>query len=135
MLEASKPNTPVLVFIHGGGYVSGDGNPQLYGPDWILDFEVILFTLNYRLGALGSLTTVDKELPANLGLREQRLALQWLQRNIGAFGVDPIRVTMVEESVGSMSIMFHVLHSLQVYSSLDLLLFRCVSHLLQRKCN
>ena len=128
VLESGKPNTPVMVFIHGGGYVFGDGTPQLYGPDWILDFGVILVTLNYRLGALGFLSTGDKELPANLGLWDQRLALQWVQQNIAAFGGDPGRVTIAGESAGSMSVMFHVLSSqstglFQVCSSFSLVLF------------
>ena len=129
-------NTPVMVWIHGGGFVFGDGTPEFYGPEWLLDFGVIMVTINYRLGALGFLSTGDQvgmegllktlpishleysssfppsavqELPGNLGLWDQRLALLWVQSNIGAFGGDPARVTIAGESAGSMSVLYHVL--------------------------
>ena len=60
MMDAETPDTPVLVFIHGGGFVFGDGTSEIYGPEWILDFGVILVTINYRLGALGFLSTGDQ---------------------------------------------------------------------------
>ena len=56
----SKGGTPVMVWIHGGGFVFGDGSPEFYGPEWLLDFGVIMVSINYRLGALGFLSTGDQ---------------------------------------------------------------------------
>ena len=55
-----KRSTPVMVWIHGGGFVFGDGTPEFYGPEWLLDFGVIMVSINYRLGALGFLSTGDE---------------------------------------------------------------------------
>ena len=57
---------PVMVFIHGGAFTQGDGNPDVIGPGWLLDYGVILVTINYRLGPLGFLTTGNDAIPANL---------------------------------------------------------------------
>ncbi len=59
----------------------------------------MLVTINYRLGPLGFLTTVDDVLPANLGMWDQRTALQWVQKNIRAFGGDPDKVGGVSTTV------------------------------------
>jgi len=109
VLRANNSSTPVLVFIHGGGFLFGDGTSKIFGPEWLLDFGIILVTINYRLGPLGFLSTGDQVLPANLGLWDQRLALQWIQHNIATFGGDPARVTIAGESAGSMSVMNHVI--------------------------
>ena len=84
---------PVMFWIHGGGYTTGDGSDQLYGPEYILDEDVILVTVQYRLGALGSLNLEDENAAGNQALWDQRLALQWVQRNIGSFGGDYEMVT------------------------------------------
>ena len=72
---------PVLVFLHGGNFDSGSGN--YYGPQALVDQNVVVVTLNYRLGVLGFASTQDDALPGNLGLRDQLLALQWVRDNIG----------------------------------------------------
>ena len=71
---------------------TGSGRTDIYGPHWFLDYGVVLVTVNYRLGALGFLSTGDDELPGNLGLWDQRLALVWVQENIGHFGGDRDKV-------------------------------------------
>ena len=58
---------PVLVWIHGGGFFAGSGSPEYVGPDHILDHDLILVTINYRLGPLGFLTLENEEMPGNLG--------------------------------------------------------------------
>ena len=98
----------VLVWLHGGSFSRGSASPQSYGPERFLDRDLVVVTLNYRLGALGFLTTEDAAAPPNLGLRDQQLALTWVQANIRAFGGDPQRVTLCGEAAGGSSVLAHV---------------------------
>lgn len=95
---------PVMVYIHGGTYVIGNGGKLLYGPDFLVKHGVILVTFNYRLGALGFLCLGIKEAPGNAGLKDQIAALRWVKKNIAAFGGDPDNVTVFGLSAGATSI-------------------------------
>ncbi|XP_049799122.1 juvenile hormone esterase-like [Schistocerca nitens] len=92
---------PVMVWIHGGGYSRGSGNTDAYGPDYLLQHGVLLVTFNYRLGALGFMTTGDSVVPGNMGLKDMVMALRWVRENIANFGGDPHNVTIFGESAGS----------------------------------
>ncbi len=94
---------PVLVFIHGGGNALGTATDPLYDGSSLSDAgDQVVVTINYRIGALGWLT--HPELPdANLGLRDQVAALQWVAANAAAFGGDPDRVTVFGESGGAVN--------------------------------
>ncbi|XP_001237725.3 juvenile hormone esterase [Anopheles gambiae] len=106
---------PVMVFIHGGGYFFGSADPQLYGPERILATkQVILVTLQYRLGVLGFLSTGDAHATGNYGMLDQVLALRWVNRHIGAFGGDPHSVTLFGESAGGASVQLHMMSPLSV---------------------
>jgi len=94
----------VMVWIHGGGFVFGSGNSNLYGPGKILDHDVILVTINYRLGPFGFLSMGDEDTPGNYGMWDQVEALRWVKNNIRAFGGDPERVTIFGESAGGISV-------------------------------
>ncbi|XP_027220673.2 juvenile hormone esterase [Penaeus vannamei] len=99
-----KPNSerarlPVMVFIHGGGYFSGGA--QEYNPHVLLNHEVVLVVIQYRLGMFGFLSTEDDVAPGNQGLKDQVLALRWVQDNIHHFGGDPLEVTLFGESAGA----------------------------------
>lgn len=107
---------PVLLWIHGGGFYQGSGSDDLYdGASLARSTRAIVVTLNYRLGALGflshpALTTATaprRALPA-VGLLDQRAAMQWVQRNIAAFGGDPASVVLDGESAGAWSICSHL---------------------------
>lgn len=100
---------PVMFFIHGGLFSSGDGGQTLYGPDFLLDEDVILVSGNYRLGALGFLSTFTGEFSGNFGLKDQSMMLQWIQRNIAQFGGDPQRVTIFGQGVGAASVGYHMM--------------------------
>ncbi|XP_062127648.1 uncharacterized protein LOC133840012 [Drosophila sulfurigaster albostrigata] len=105
-----QQNLPVMVYIHGGGFFSGSAGPAITGPEYFMDTEeVILVTMAYRLGALGFLSTEDAIIPGNFGLKDQQLALRWVQRNIKAFGGDPRRVTIFGQSAGGLSTHMHML--------------------------
>jgi para-nitrobenzyl esterase len=105
---------PVLVWIHGGGFKSG-GSSNYQGDGIFLHrHDAVLVTVNYRLGALGFLggstvakSTVDGS-SGNFGLQDTRLALKWVQRNIGSFGGDPQRVTIFGESAGASLVATHL---------------------------
>lgn len=93
---------PVLVWIHGGAFVNGSGIVPVYDGSAFARDGVVCVTINYRLGAEGFLHTGDGA--ANLGLRDQIAALEWVRANIAAFGGDPNRVTIAGESAGGMSV-------------------------------
>jgi para-nitrobenzyl esterase len=98
---------PVMVWIHGGALVVGESDD--YDPTRIVKRgDVVVVTINYRLGLFGFFaeTALDAEhhLLANYGLMDQQFALQWVQRNIAAFGGDPTRVTIFGESAGGLSV-------------------------------
>ncbi|KAH8261006.1 hypothetical protein KR044_002119 [Drosophila immigrans] len=109
--EHRQPHSlPVMVYIHGGGFFSGSAGPAITGPEYFMDTgEVILVTMAYRLGALGFLSTEDAAIPGNFGLKDQQLALRWVQRNIKAFGGDPRRVTIFGQSAGGLATHMHML--------------------------
>lgn len=95
-----------MVWFHGGGFFWGNGNPSFLGPNFLPSKDVILVSMNYRLGILGFLTTGDSSSPGNYGLKDQVLGLKWIQRNIRNFGGDPNRVTIFGESSGAASVLF-----------------------------
>ncbi|CAG9949379.1 unnamed protein product, partial [Clonostachys rosea f. rosea IK726] len=106
---------PVLFWIYGGGFATGSSVPYDYSTliqeSVTLGQPIIVVRVNYRVGAFGFLP--GKELQndggTNLGLRDQRLALEWVSENIAAFGGDPDKVTIWGESAGSISVMYHAL--------------------------
>ncbi|XP_075972494.1 esterase B1-like [Anticarsia gemmatalis] len=99
---------PVLFFIHGGGFKSGSGNVDSFGPDFFMRKSIVLVTINYRLDALGFLSLGTEEVPGNAGLKDQVLALKWVQQNIKYFGGDPTKVTIMGQSAGGASVGFHL---------------------------
>lgn len=104
MEDASKP-IPVIFWIHGGGFVVGDG--YSYGAEYFMETEdVILVSINYRLGVFGfiSMDAEDDAFTSNNGLRDIVMALKWIQGNIAAFKGDPEKVTIAGNSAGSVSI-------------------------------
>lgn len=108
--EDAEPDSklPVLFYIHGGGFTGGCGHELHYNtPVWPSQ-GVIAVTMHYRLGPLGFLCLPELEEEAghtgNYGLFDQLAALQWVQKNITAFGGDPQNVTVLGQSAGAMSI-------------------------------
>lgn len=97
---------PVMVWVHGGAYVFGSGSQPLYdGAATVAGGDVVLVTVNYRLGALGflDLSSFNRDglqFDSNVALRDVIFALQWVRDNIAAFGGDPDRVTLYGESAG-----------------------------------
>ncbi|GAB6023500.1 hypothetical protein CHUAL_008278 [Chamberlinius hualienensis] len=100
-----KNNGPmaVMVWLPGEGFDYGFAN-QYDGSRLAVNGQVIVVTVNYRLSVFGFLSTGDNVAPGNLGIRDQIMALKWLQRNIGQLGGDPQRVTLFGRLTGSISI-------------------------------
>jgi para-nitrobenzyl esterase len=104
---------PVMVFFHGGAFVFGEGSDYDASP-LAMQGNVIVVTINYRLGILGYLadTALDAQsatgASGNFGLADQQFALQWVQQNISAFGGDPEKVTIFGESAGGFSVCANV---------------------------
>ncbi|KAJ9593458.1 hypothetical protein L9F63_014987, partial [Diploptera punctata] len=103
---------PVMVWIHGGEFLYGTGNRIAFEPDYLIEEDVIIVTLNYRLGILGFLSLQDDVVPGNNGLKDQLLALQWVKKNMINFGGDPNQVTIFGESAGAASVHYHLLSPL-----------------------
>ncbi|KFY66364.1 hypothetical protein V496_02088 [Pseudogymnoascus sp. VKM F-4515 (FW-2607)] len=116
---------PVLIYIHGGGWIFGDGNSEYDGNFLVheslnLQKPFIFVTVNYRLGYLGFLHSRELRAEAernnenycpNLGLHDQRLALQWVRDNIHFFGGDTSNVTVAGQSAGAWSALSHTVTS------------------------
>ncbi len=110
--SADQRRRPVMVWLHGGGFILGSGSTLIYdGSRLAKRGDLVIVTINYRLGALGYLNWRSlapgsgASLPdANLGLRDQIAALEWVRDNIECLGGDPENVTLFGESAGAMSV-------------------------------
>ncbi|XP_015374788.1 PREDICTED: esterase FE4-like isoform X2 [Diuraphis noxia] len=94
----------VMIFIHGGAFNFGCGSVNEHSPDYLLDENVIVVMLNYRLNVLGFLNLDIDECPGNMGLKDQLFAIKWIKANIAAFGGDADNITIFGESAGSASV-------------------------------
>ncbi|XP_071310487.1 bile salt-activated lipase-like isoform X2 [Agelaius tricolor] len=107
---------PVMVYIYGGAFLLGGGQGANFLDNYLYDGEeiavrgnVIVVTINYRVGPLGFLSTGDENLPGNYGLKDQHMAIAWVKRNIKAFGGDPDNITIFGESAGAASVSLQTL--------------------------
>jgi para-nitrobenzyl esterase len=109
--EARREPLPVMVWIHGGGYINGSGTAALYDGTRLAGRGVVVVTINYRLGRLGFFDhpALAEEREAgeaggNYGLMDMIAALEWVRDNITAFGGDPTQVTIFGESAGGVAV-------------------------------
>lgn len=106
----SDPARPVMLWLHGGGFMQGSSALPMYDGAKLAHNGIVFVSINYRLGALGFLAhpalSADSPLgvSGNYGTLDQIAALQWIQRNISAFGGDPNNITVIGQSAGSMSL-------------------------------
>jgi para-nitrobenzyl esterase len=108
--HSAREKRPVIVYIHGGGFLTGSGSVAIYDGEETAKKGAVMVTLNYRLGVFGFLShpeltsESDTKASGNYGLMDQIAALVWIRRNIAAFGGDPGNVTLAGQSAGAMSI-------------------------------
>jgi para-nitrobenzyl esterase len=101
---------PVMVWIHGGGFTAGTPAEKLYDGEWLARKGVVVVSVAYRLGVFGYLAhpelsaESDRRVSGNYGLLDMIAGLQWVQKNIAAFGGDPRRVTIFGESAGAIAV-------------------------------
>ncbi|MFT4078000.1 carboxylesterase/lipase family protein [Rhodomicrobium sp.] len=111
--QAASERLPVMVWVHGGAFTTGSSRMPIYDGAALANRGVVVVTLNYRLGVLGFFGHPDLtreaaavgEPTANFGLLDQKAALDWVRRNIAAFGGDPNNVTLFGESAGGISVL------------------------------
>ncbi|RPJ59704.1 MAG: carboxylesterase family protein [Acidobacteria bacterium] len=108
--KTAKDKLPVMVWIHGGGFMVGSSAQPTYDGDILARQGVVVVSFNYRLGVLGFLAHPElsresaEKVSGNYGLLDQIAALKWVQRNIAGFGGDPKKVTIFGESAGGVSV-------------------------------
>ncbi|MEQ9620195.1 MAG: carboxylesterase/lipase family protein [Deltaproteobacteria bacterium] len=113
-LNGADTPRAVMVFIYGGAFVFGSNCDPTYDGAYTAAYgDVVVVSMNYRLGALGFLAGVEdkrtgEKINGNFGLQDQILALKWVRENIEAFGGDPEKITVYGESAGAMSIGIHL---------------------------
>ncbi|KAH7641350.1 cholinesterase [Dermatophagoides farinae] len=101
----TQKKLPVMYWIHGGGFETGTIFSFVYDPSYLSGIgDVIVVTVNYRLGTFGFMYADDEEAPGNAGLYDQILGLKWTRDNIEQFGGDPDQITIFGQSAGGMSV-------------------------------
>ncbi len=108
--QSSKERRPVLLWIHDGGYMYGDGSKPVYNGEALSKKGLVVVTINYRLSVLAALAhpelsqESEHKVSGNYGMLDMVAAIKWTRRNIAAFGGDPDRITIYGESVGSRAV-------------------------------
>ena len=108
--KRASERLPVMVWIHGGGFTAGTPAEQLYHGEWLANKGVVVVSVGYRLGVFGFLAhpelsaESDHHVSGNYGLLDMIAGLQWVQKNVAAFGGDPGRVTIFGESAGAIAV-------------------------------
>lgn len=97
----------VIFYVHGGGYMSGSSDWM--GSEILLDEDIVLVTTNYRLGPFGFISLNLPEYSGNMGLKDQLLALHWVNENIANFGGDRNRITIYGQSAGASAVHLHTM--------------------------
>uniref|UniRef100_T1I1U5 Carboxylesterase type B domain-containing protein n=1 Tax=Rhodnius prolixus TaxID=13249 RepID=T1I1U5_RHOPR len=104
-----KPSNlmPVVVHLNGGEMYSGSGEVDK-SPEYFLDYDIVVVMPNFRIGVFGFLTLEDDIMPGNMALKDQVMALVWIQNNIASFGGDPNQVTLLGDTTGAALVHYHM---------------------------
>ncbi|GIX92920.1 acetylcholinesterase-1 [Caerostris darwini] len=107
--SSSSEPLPVMVWIYGGAFSSGSSELDLYDGGVLSSYgQVVVVSMNYRVGIFGFMDMGDEEAPGNVGLHDQISAMKWVKENVHHFGGDPNRVTLFGSSAGALSISLHL---------------------------
>lgn len=102
---------PILIYIHGGGFMVGGSSMDLIEPSTLVAMSnLIVVTINYRLNAFGFMHLSDSEVTGNQGLLDQNMALKWVYENAERFGGDNTKITISGESAGAWSVGYHLFY-------------------------
>lgn len=93
-----------MVYIFGGAFNGYSGDDLFLGPDFLIEHDVILVTLNHRVGMFGFLSLGTPEYSGNMGLKDQQLAIKWIYDNIEQFGGDKTKITLSGHSSGKLQL-------------------------------
>lgn len=107
---AGDTKKAVMFHIHGAAFERYAGDDYLCGPDFMIERDVIVVTMNYRLGIFGFLSMNTPEISGNMGMKDQQMALKWIHANIERFGGGPDRITVTGHSSGAIHANFHVIN-------------------------
>lgn len=117
--KLGESKLPVMVYIHAGDFIFGSSDPGVLGPTYLLEHyynPVIVVVMQFRLSALGFLSTGDAASRGNFGLKDQRAALRWVKRYIGLFGGDDSRITVAGSSSPQLQMVSHNAAKEQLFS-------------------
>ena len=107
--SVEKPTkVPVFVFIGGNSLVTGSAESNVHGPEYLLDYLVVLVVIQYRLGALGFLSTGTEDAVGNIGFKDQAMALKFIKTHVSVFHGDPDKIVLFGGSAGSYSVSLHM---------------------------
>ncbi|KAL1460001.1 hypothetical protein WDU94_011942 [Cyamophila willieti] len=101
-----------MVWFYGGGFAYGHADSDVNGPEFLMNKNVILVTVNYRLGVLGFLNLETEGASGNMGLKDQVASIKWIKKEIIHFGGDSNNITLFGESAGASSVHFHMMSPL-----------------------
>ncbi|PBC26975.1 Neuroligin-4, Y-linked [Apis cerana cerana] len=102
--KKEKSGLPVMVYVYGGKFSTGNASSDKFPPNYIMDQDVILVLMNYRVNILGFFSTGSRASPGNYGLKDIVQALRWVQENIRSFNGNPKKVTLWGHSAGAAAI-------------------------------
>ena len=109
--DAKRLNLPVMFWIHGGGFIMGDG-ASYHGGMLAAKHNFVVVTINYRLGIFGFFNIPGTDMKGNYGMLDQLAAMKWVKKNIRDFGGDPDKITIFGESAGAISVSLQLLSPL-----------------------
>lgn len=98
-----------MFWVHGGSFTSGSGDAWWFGPNLLVNEDIVVITFNYRLGILGHLATGDSASQGNYAMKDMVEALKWTRKNAHVFGGNPEQITIFGESSGGASVNYLVI--------------------------